>query len=82
MKRGMIMIWCHGESVRDSVGSNLESAPGVGRPVLAPELLQLLLQLLLPPPPHDGLGVADGPGEGSVRKLWGGRGLTLTVIHS
>ena len=38
---------------------------------LAPVLLQLLLQLLLPSPPHHRLRVADAPRERRVRQFWG-----------
>jgi len=48
---------------------NLERAPRVRAPVLGSELLQLLLKLLLSPPPHHRLGVRDAPREAGVRQL-------------
>ena len=41
----------------EGLAVNLERAAGVRASVFAPELDQLLLELLLTPPPHDGLGV-------------------------
>ena len=49
---------------------NLERAAGVRASVFAPELDQLLLELLLSPSSHDGLGVRNGPGEAGVGKFW------------
>lgn len=46
---------------------NLQSASGIRATILGPELLQLLLQLLLPASPHNRLWVRNGPGE---RRLW------------
>ena len=68
------MLPCYRGFSLSALPAHLKGSPGVGRPVLAPELLELLLQLLLAPPPHHGLGVADGAGEGGVRQLWGGGG--------
>jgi len=48
---------------------DLEGAAGVGAAVLAAELLQAPLQLLLPPPPHHSLRVRDGPREACLRQF-------------
>ena len=47
----------------------LERAAGVRASVSTAELLQLLLQLLLPPAPHHRLWVTDGAREARLRQL-------------